>query len=400
MFTGIRLRTQQVIDINAKLTGIDRVQCVFCIDKCTGFTFTLSSGNNLHIKGLVYSSHERVRVVNNAFGGLRNRIIYEVNVGFSEHGDEIKGSFYLVTNGGEREIPYSLRIQTGTGGEELASLKTARDFANLARKNIELALRLFEYQDFIQAPFMQEPEARSIYEGLRGRNGRKNLLEEFLVALHVKEPVRISTDTSPRCYRDLEEEKEDFIELALSGWGYKEAVLQAEGAFISLETSSVTDRDFTENRCQIPYRILPDALHGGKNMGRIVIRTPRREFVIPIEAERRKRRDPYRETAEDKKIVARENGRLIASLNAAKALGGTPVVFLHYPPAYDTAQCRELLDTMQTYGVKECYYGHIHGDHAAKKAPLGEYGGIKMHLVSCDYIRFTPKLVRKDAEIG
>ena len=86
--------------------------------------------------------------------------------------------------------------------------------------------------------------------------------------------------------------------------------------------------------------------------------------------------------------------------NAETALGGTPVVFLHYPPAYDTAQCRKLLDTMQTYGVKECYYGHIHGDHAAKKAPLGEYGGIKMHLVSCDYIRFTPKLVRKDAEIG
>ena len=42
----------------------------------------VSSGNNLHIKGLVYSSHERVRVVNSAFGGLRNRIIYEVNVGF------------------------------------------------------------------------------------------------------------------------------------------------------------------------------------------------------------------------------------------------------------------------------------------------------------------------------
>nr|WP_296036996.1 DUF5717 family protein [uncultured Enterocloster sp.] len=263
--------------------------------------FLVQSTNDLYIKGLVYSSNERVRAVNEAFGGLRSHIIYEVDTRCMEDGDEIKGSFYLVTNGGEREIPYSLRIQTGTGGEELASLKTARDFANLARKNTELALRLFEYQDFIQAPFMQEPEARSIYEGLRGRNGRKNLLEEFLVALHVKEPVRISTDTSPRCYRDLEEEKEDFIELALSGWGYKEAVLQAEGAFISLETSSVTDRDFTENRCQIPYRILPDALHGGKNMGRIVIRTPRREFVIPIEAERRKRRDPYRETAEDKK---------------------------------------------------------------------------------------------------
>lgn len=104
------------------------------------------------------------------------------------------------------------------------------------------------------------------------------------------------------------------------------------------------------------------------------------------------------ETAEDRKIVARENGRLIASLKAAQVLGGTPVVFLHYPPVYDTAECAALLDTMQEYGVRDCYFGHIHGDHAAKKAPVGEYKGIRMHLVSCDYIRFMPKLVRLSAE--
>lgn len=104
------------------------------------------------------------------------------------------------------------------------------------------------------------------------------------------------------------------------------------------------------------------------------------------------------ETAEDRKIVARENGRLIASLKAAQALGGTPVVFLHYPPVYDTAECAALLDTMLEYGVRDCYFGHIHGDHAAKKALVGEYKGIRMHLVSCDYIRFMPKLVRLSAE--
>lgn len=104
------------------------------------------------------------------------------------------------------------------------------------------------------------------------------------------------------------------------------------------------------------------------------------------------------ETAEDRKIVARENGRLIASLKAAQVLGGTPVVFLHYPPVYDTAECEALLDTMLEYGVRDCYFGHIHGDHAAKKAPVGEYKGIRMHLVSCDYIRFMPKLVRLSAE--
>ena len=104
------------------------------------------------------------------------------------------------------------------------------------------------------------------------------------------------------------------------------------------------------------------------------------------------------ETAEDRKIVARENGRLVASLKAAQALGGTPVVFLHYPPVYDIEECAELLETMLQYGVKDCYFGHIHGDHAAKKAPVGEYKSIRMHLVSCDYIRFMPKLVRLSGE--
>lgn len=104
------------------------------------------------------------------------------------------------------------------------------------------------------------------------------------------------------------------------------------------------------------------------------------------------------ETAEDKKIVARENGRLTASLEAARTLGGTPVVFLHYPPVYDIAECGELLDTMLHFGVRDCYFGHIHGDRAAKKAPVGEYRGIRMHLISCDYIRFVPKLVRLSGE--
>ena len=41
---------------------------------------------------------------------------------------------------------------------------------------------------------MQDVQARTIYEGLKGRNGRNNLLEEFLVALHVKEAVSLKAD--------------------------------------------------------------------------------------------------------------------------------------------------------------------------------------------------------------
>ena len=127
------------------------------------------SGNGLHIKGLIYSGNPRVTVANNAFGGLRNRIVYEVNSKYCEHGEVIKGSFYLVTNGGEKEIPYSLRIQAGSAGETLESLKTPDDFGRLAKRDLEQALQLFEYQDFVEAPFMQDARCRTLYDGLRGR---------------------------------------------------------------------------------------------------------------------------------------------------------------------------------------------------------------------------------------
>lgn len=100
------------------------------------------------------------------------------------------------------------------------------------------------------------------------------------------------------------------------------------------------------------------------------------------------------ETEEDKKIVNREVGRLTASLQEAVKMGKKPVVFLHYPPIFDGQECKAILEVLISYGVEDCYFGHIHGTQAAKRAVIGEYSGVKMHLVSCDYVHFVPVLVR------
>lgn len=100
------------------------------------------------------------------------------------------------------------------------------------------------------------------------------------------------------------------------------------------------------------------------------------------------------ETAEDQKIVSREAGRLVASLEEGKKLGGELTAFLHYPPVYDNMECREILNVLAEYQVKDCYFGHIHGQYAAKKALVGEYQGIRMHLISCDFVNFCPVLVQ------
>ena len=102
------------------------------------------------------------------------------------------------------------------------------------------------------------------------------------------------------------------------------------------------------------------------------------------------------ESDEDKKIVNREVGRLRASIDDCLKKGLEPIVFLHYPPVYDIYSCREIIDTLKEYGIDECYFGHIHGTQAAKKAVTGEYESIKMHLISCDYLNFCPILIKKE----
>lgn len=89
----------------------------------------------------------------------------------------------------------------------------------------------------------------------------------------------------------------------------------------------------------------------------------------------------------DKKVMNREAGRLRLSLEAGKKLGKEPIAFLHYPPVYYINECEEILNVLDEYGVKKCYYGHIHGA-GFQYAIDGVYKQIKYRLVSCDYTQF------------
>lgn len=92
----------------------------------------------------------------------------------------------------------------------------------------------------------------------------------------------------------------------------------------------------------------------------------------------------------DEKIFRRELGRLEASLKAAGER--EKLCFLHYPPKYRGYECPEILQLLHEYGVKRCYYGHLHAD-SIRLAIQGESDGIDFRLVSADYVNFTPQKV-------
>ena len=95
----------------------------------------------------------------------------------------------------------------------------------------------------------------------------------------------------------------------------------------------------------------------------------------------------------DKKIINREAGRIRASLQDAQRFGEQEkVLFLHYPPVFMQDSIPEFFEVMNQYGVRRCYYGHIHSQ-GCRFAFQGEWCGVQLEMVSADYLRFMPKKI-------
>lgn len=97
------------------------------------------------------------------------------------------------------------------------------------------------------------------------------------------------------------------------------------------------------------------------------------------------------EDEHNEKVLKREVGRLKLSLDSANS--NEKIVFLHYPPITVDSKCDEIFNLLKEYGIKKCYYGHLHGV-AAKYAIDDTIEDIKFNLISCDRLSFTPKLIR------
>lgn len=94
-----------------------------------------------------------------------------------------------------------------------------------------------------------------------------------------------------------------------------------------------------------------------------------------------------RSGAHDEKVFKRELLRLEASLKSAGEL--PKIVFMHYPPRYKGYTCPEIIDLLKQYGVRRCFYGHLHGaSHGLAQEGLWE--GIDYKLVSADKLNFKP----------
>ena len=102
----------------------------------------------------------------------------------------------------------------------------------------------------------------------------------------------------------------------------------------------------------------------------------------------------FGESEEDKKIAKREAMRLELSINEGKKKYGEEkeiIAFMHYPPIINSHIAKnepsDYVKVMQKYGIKKCFYGHLHST-SIQEAVEGNYFGIEFKLVSADGVDF------------
>jgi predicted phosphohydrolase len=97
------------------------------------------------------------------------------------------------------------------------------------------------------------------------------------------------------------------------------------------------------------------------------------------------------------KLTKREAQRLETSIKEGlKLKEASPekemVAFLHFPPFWNGKASDTVVDVLKKHGIRRVYYGHIHGNYTVP--PILEHDGIQMSIISADYLKFTPKLVK------
>ncbi|MCM1308604.1 MAG: DUF5717 family protein [Butyrivibrio sp.] len=254
------------------------------IDKNREYTGSLVffSGNGEKLKGIIYTDNDRVVLKETSFLGERISAEYSVRCAKAMNGDFIEGVFNIVSNGGELAVPYSFRIEAGSHDTSVGTVRNLFDFASLVQTDAEEAAALFEAEDFEDVYIGDDMTLRCIYEGLSKGRDVMVAMEEFLIAVHKKNPINISLPVSSAFFENVNEKFKEIITVERDSWGFTDVRVSTDAPFVLLERNIIRAELFAGNKYDFAYIVDDEMLHDGMNYGEIVFETPAKRAVFSV----------------------------------------------------------------------------------------------------------------------
>ncbi len=273
-----------VFEYNPPVLEVSDSRVYAVVDKNRDFygVINIFEPEGKQLKGVIYSDNDKVILRDSTFLGSRATIRYTVNSKGALNGDVIEGTFHIVSNGGEKAVSYSFRVEAGAYESSAGTIRNLFQFAGLAQANPDEAVAMLESDSFEDVYLGDDMHLRSIYEGImKGKDSRNNL-EEFLIATHKKTRININIDLNTRVFNSVTENFKDTILIERDTWGYANVIVSCDSPFIRLERREIASDSFAGNKYEFSYIVEYDKLHEGKNYAVIYFETIGRKLPFNI----------------------------------------------------------------------------------------------------------------------
>ena len=221
--------------------------------------------NSMDIKGIGYSSDSHFVFRYNQFNGIKNRLHYIINGKNLVPNKVCIGKINIITTAGEFEIPFEIKVKEREIVTEIGVLKTLEDFVEYVRTNYDEALILFISKEFSEYFLKGDNHGIALYKQLMRNANRDVALEEFMVAMGLKEPVKISLKSETKEYENLTDNYGDTLIITRNTWGYAEIDVELEGEFFYNCKERITSEQFNGKTMEYSYYLNTAKLHCGMN---------------------------------------------------------------------------------------------------------------------------------------
>lgn len=269
-------------DVPAPVISVSEIKMQVNAASVKEGVISITSRNSIPLKGVVYSTHEKFKIINREFHGTDIDIRYIVDTTYSEKNDKIEGNVNIVTNGGEYTVVYDIEVGQTSADTTIGNVKNIFHFTNLVQTSYDEALKLFISDKFKSVFLKDDIHLLSIYDGLQDSVNMNLALEEFLIAANKKVPVKVQLLNSVKEYTDIDENYGDFVILTKSNWGYANFDVEIKGDFIESDKKQISTFDFAGSNYEFNYVILADKLHVGNNFGEIIFKNHNTEQSVSI----------------------------------------------------------------------------------------------------------------------
>lgn len=248
---------------------------------CEGF-FLVYGPKGQVTEGHVVSSDLRMVCITEIFSGSQDEILYRFDARGMEVGEEVKGSFYIISNHGEYYLPFSVSIVPEVIDSSLGPIKNLFHFTNLAKSSWEEAVKLFYSKEFKAVFTGNDWQHYAAYKGLSEVPGNEHNVEEFLLEINKKKAVEYIPEEKEIKIEDPLETTRYALVINRNGWGYTHLRIAVEGEFLQVKEDVATDSAFLGNIYRVYYYVQHEKLHAGNNYGAILLIQEHETTRIPV----------------------------------------------------------------------------------------------------------------------